>query len=111
HAGVVVARRCDEQPIKVALAGRMDPIWLGRAGLHLVRRLDPHGPDRLARDEDLQQEQRWASLHQKASGMWLLNAALPPVQGAMLHAALDPLASPRPASDGSPDPRSRQQRL
>jgi hypothetical protein len=101
----------EAQRLLVAEAERVDPVQLGRAGLHLVRRLDPQGPERLARDEDLQQEQRWAGLHQESSGMWLLNAVLPPVAGAMLHAALDPLAVPRPASDGSPDPRSRRHRL
>jgi Domain of unknown function (DUF222) len=101
----------EAQRLLVAEAGRVDPVQLGRAGTHLVRRLDPHGPEHLARDEDAQVEQRWACLHQESSGMWVLNAVLPPVAGAMLHAALDPLASPRPASDGSPDPRSRQQRL
>ena len=101
----------EAQRLLVAEAERVDPQQLGRAGTHLTRRLDPHGPERLARDEDLQMERRWACLHQDGSGMWLLNAALPVMDGAALQTALDPLAVPRPATDGSPDPRSRQQRM
>jgi hypothetical protein len=101
----------EAQRLLVGEAGRVDPVQLGRAGLHLVRRLDPQGPERLAQDEQAQHAARFASLHQERSGMWFLTASLPALGGAMLHAALDPLAAPRPASDGSPDPRSRQQRL
>jgi Domain of unknown function (DUF222) len=101
----------DAQRLLVEESERVDPVQLGRAGAHLVRRLDPQGPERLARDEDLQQEQRYACLHQESTGMWSLNALLPPLEGSTLYAALDPLAVPRPAADGTPDPRSRQQRM
>jgi Domain of unknown function (DUF222) len=101
----------DAQALLVEESQRVDPMQLGRAGAHLVRRLDPQGPERLARDEDLQAEQRYACLRQESTGMWSLNALLPPVDGATLYAALDPLGAPRPASDGSPDPRSGQQRM
>ena len=101
----------EAQRLLVAEAERVDPAQLGRAGLHLRRRLDPQGPDRLARDEDLQADARYATLRQESSGMWFLAACLPPVEGAMLHAVVDPLAAPRPAADGSPDRRSGQQRL
>jgi Domain of unknown function (DUF222) len=101
----------DAQALLVAESERVDPAQLGRAGTHLVRRLDPQGPDRLARHEDQQQEQRYACLRQETTGMWSLNALLPPVDGATLSAALDPLGAPRPASDGTPDRRSRQQRM
>lgn len=43
--------------------------------------------------------------------MWHLRALLPPVLGAALMAALDPLAGPEPASDGTPDPRPHRVRL
>jgi Domain of unknown function (DUF222) len=101
----------EAQRLLVAEAERVDPVQLGRAGQHLVHRLDPDGLERLARDEDLQCERRFASLRHEVTGMWSLNALLPPVDGAMLYAALDPLGAPCPASDGSPDPRSRQQRM
>jgi hypothetical protein len=101
----------EAQRLLVEESERVDPVQLGRAGTHLVRRLDPQGPERLARDEDLQAEQRYACLRQEATGMWSLNALLPPVDGATLYAALDPLGAPQPASDGTPDPRSGQQRM
>ena len=42
--------------------------------------------------------------------MWRLHGYLPPVAGACLQAALDPLAVPEPAADGSPDARSGRMR-
>jgi hypothetical protein len=101
----------EAQRLLVAESERVDPVQLGRAGLHLRRRLDPQGPDRLARDEDAQADARYATLRQESSGMWYLTACLPPLEGAMVHAVLDPLAAPRPTADGSPDRRLGQQRL
>jgi hypothetical protein len=84
----------------------VDPAQLGRVGLALRHRLDPHAAERLAGDEDAQEERRDGYLVQEGTGMWVLRAVLPAVAGATLKAALDPLAAPRPASDGTPDPRS-----
>jgi hypothetical protein len=100
----------DAQGLLVEEARRVDPAQLGKAAAHLRTRLDPHGPERLARDEDLQHEQRAATLVQESSGMWFLTAALPRVEGAKLALALDVLGEPRPGQDGTPDPRSRAQR-
>ncbi len=88
----------------------LDPTQLGKAGLRLRHRLDPGAADRLARDEDRQQEARYAWLVQESTGMWALRGLLPPVAGAALAAALDPLSAPQPAVDGTPDPRTGQQR-
>ncbi len=52
---------------------------------------------------------REAYLFQESTGMWQLSGPLPPVTGAALMAALDPLAGPEPATDGTPDPRSHRQ--
>jgi hypothetical protein len=101
----------EAQRLLVDEGGRLDPGQLARAGKRLRHRLDPDGGDRLARDEDLQEQSRTAYLIQESTGMWLLRGLLPPVAGAMLHAALDTLAAPRPTSDGTPDPRSGQQRM
>ena len=57
-------------------------------------RLDRDAPERLAREEDAQERAREAYLVQDPNGMWHLEATLPPVTGAALHAVLDPLARP-----------------
>jgi Domain of unknown function (DUF222) len=90
---------------------RLDAGQLARAGTRLRHRIDPEAADRLARDEDLQEQARTAYLIQERTGMWVLRGLLPPVAGAKLHAALDPLAAPLPGRDRTPDPRSGQQRM
>jgi hypothetical protein len=120
HAGVLVRTmdavdempdmdqqtRTEAQALMLETATVVDPAQLGRAGLRLRHRLDPQAAARLARDEDRQQELRQACLVQEPSGMWFLRGTLTPVAGAALQAALDPLGQPRPAVDGSPDPRT-----
>lgn len=101
----------EAQALLVEEAHRVDPAQLGKAGAYLRTRLDPGGAERLARDEDLQFEQRQATLVQERSGMWLLTATLPAVDGAKLVTALDVLAEPRPGRDATPDPRTRAQRM
>ncbi len=110
--GPVDERTCDQaQEVMLAAAARLDPAQLGKAGLRLRQVLDPDAPARLARDEDAQQEAREAYLVQESTGMWLLRAVLPPVDGARVRAALDVLAAPRPAADGAPDARTGRQRM
>src|SRR5580765_6517069 len=120
HAGVVVrtvdavagmpavdeVTRSEGQALLLATAEQVDPAQLGRAGLRLRHRLDPDAAERLAGDEDAQQERWDGYLVQDWTGMWVLHGVLPAVAGATLKAALDPLAAPRPATDGSPDPRT-----
>ena len=120
HAGVLVrtmdaitampevdeATRAEAQVLMLATALVVDPAQLGKAGLRLRHRLDPDAAQRLARDEDAQHERREAYLIQEGTGMWLLRAYLPPLVGAALAAALDPLAGPEPAADGT-RPRAR----
>jgi hypothetical protein len=103
--------RGEAQALLLATAVQVDPAQLGRAGAVLRNRLDPGAGDRLAGDEDAAEAQRSAYLVQDRTGMWQLTAHLPPVAGAMLAAAIDPLAAPRPAADGSPDVRPARQRL
>jgi hypothetical protein len=125
HAGVVVRTMdaiaaiadvdaetaAEGQALLLETAQFVDPAQLGRAGLRLQHRLDPDAAGRLARDEDRQHELREAYLLQESTGMWRLQALLPPVTGACLMAALDPLAGPEPAADGTPDPRPHRQRM
>ena len=62
-------------------------------------------PNASPRMRTRQQERRDGYLVQESTGMWLLHGVLPAVAGATLKAALDPLAAPRPATDGTPDPQ------
>lgn len=98
------------QALLLETAAVVDPAQLGRAGRRLTNCLDPRAGERLARDEDRQQALREVWLSQEPTGMWRLVGHLPPVTGAALAAALDPLSGPVPAQDGAPDPRSHRQR-
>ena len=95
----------------VETAARVDTAQLGKAGMRIRYRLDRGAAERLAKDEDAQERAREAYLVQDGNGMWHLEANLPPVAGAALHAVLDPLAKPQPATDGGPDGRSGRQRM
>jgi hypothetical protein len=101
----------EAQALLLETADVVDPAQLGRAGQRLRHRLDPGAAERLARDEERQQELREAYLFQESTGMWRLSGYLPPVTGAALMAALDPLAGPEPAQDGTPDPRAHRVRM
>ncbi len=103
--------RGEVQELLLETAQRVDPAQLSRAGLRVRLRLDPDAPARLARDEDAQQEAREAYIVQDSTGMWHVQAHLPPVGGGALMAAVESLAAPRPAQDGSPDPRTARQRM
>jgi hypothetical protein len=125
HAGVIVRTmdaldkipevdpktRAEVQELLLGAAGQVDPAQLGKAGARVRHRLDPDAAARLARDEDAQQEQREAYLIQESTGMWHLRGYLPPLAGAALQAALDPLTAPQPAADGTPDPRPGRHRM
>ncbi len=101
----------EAQALLVETAQLVDPAQLGRAGLRLRHRLDPGAAERLAGDEDAQAARRDGYLVQESTGMWLLHAVLPALAGATVKAALDPLAAPQPAKDGTPDPRTAGMRF
>jgi hypothetical protein len=89
-------------------AAVLDPVQLRRAGQRL-REVLTSTPD--ADERALRQRDRRA-LHLVAAhdGMVLLRGQLDAESAAVLHATLDPLAAPRPAEDGAPDPRTPAQR-
>jgi Domain of unknown function (DUF222) len=109
--GIDVETTGEAQALMVETAEMVDPAQLGRAGQRLRHRLDPRAAERLARDEDAQHAAREAYMVHESSGMWRLSGHLPPVIGATLMAALDPLAGPEPATDGTPDPRPHRVRM
>ncbi len=111
HPDVDPATRADAQAFLVEQARHLDPRQLARVGRHLTARLDPGADDDLARTEARQESQRQVRCTQTDDGAWLLSGVLDPVGGATLMAALEPLAAPRPAPDGTPDIRSHARRL
>jgi Domain of unknown function (DUF222) len=125
HAGVVVrtldalehqpepvdaTTRGEVQELLLDTATRVDAAQLGKAGQRARHRLDPHATERLAKDEDAQQEASNAYLVEEASGMVLVHALLPRIGAAIFRTALDPLCAPRPAADGTPDARTKGRR-
>lgn len=62
------------------------------------------------RDEQTQHRLRELHYGTAADGMTVVNARLDRETGAKFRAALEPLAAPRPAEDGEPDPRTPGQR-
>ncbi len=89
----------------------VDPTQLARAGVALTAVLDPDHGDRLARDEDRQHELRTLTLTPMPTGMFHLAGQLTAPAGHALCSALQSLSAPRPAADGSPDPRTAAMRL
>lgn len=89
----------------------LDPIQLARAALTLTATLDPSAGDRLAKDEDRQHELRSLAVTALSSGMFHVAGLLTNTAGHALTAVLQSLAAPRPAADGTPDPRTAGMRL
>jgi hypothetical protein len=108
--GVDAQTLAEGEALLLEVAGEVDPGQLGRAGLRMRHALDPDAAVRLARDEDRQQELREAWLVQESTGMWRLHGYLPPLAGARLASALDPLSMPVRAVDGVPDARTGRMR-
>ncbi len=98
-------------PVEAALTGharRLDPDQLARAARRVADCLDPDG--RLADERD-HDRRRHGTLTDRRDGSGELHVRLTPAALAKCHAVLDPLAAPRPAADGTRDPRSAGQRL
>ena len=111
HPDLDAATRTDAEVFLLVQAQHLDPSALARVGRHLTARLDVGTEDDLARTETRQENQRQVRCTQTDDGTWLLSGVLDPVGGATLMAALEPLAAPRPAADGTPDTRSHPRRL
>jgi hypothetical protein len=103
-------------PVEAAVRGRaekfligqaaiLDPLLLAKAGRALTETLTAisHADERWTR----QHERRHLHLLPAGDGMVAL---LDAEAAAILSAAFDPLAAPRPACDGTPDPRTAGQR-
>ncbi len=87
-------------------ADRLDVAQFGKAAARARYLLDRDAARRLAEDEDAQQDARGSYLvEDPMTGMWHGELhTLPPVEGAIVNTALEVLAKPEPAEDGTPDP-------
>ena len=96
------------QAMMLDWAQEMDPEALRQAGKALVQTLN-----RTDDNDDMlrtQRRNRYLHLRELDDGCVGLSGRLDPASAAIVGAALDPLAAPRPAEDGIPDPRSQGQR-
>ena len=96
------------QAMMLEWAQEMDPDALRQAGKALVQTLN-----RTDDNDDMlrtQRRNRYLHLRELDDGCVGLSGRLDPASAAIVGAALDPLAAPRPAEDGIPDPRTQGQR-
>jgi uncharacterized protein DUF222 len=92
----------------VEAAGELDPVAVGRLGRNLAARLDPDGrPPCDAQPQPAGNELRWTT---RGDGELVFKGRLGAEGAALLTTVLSPLAKPRPAADGVPDPRSCAER-
>ncbi len=82
------------------------PHQLAKLAKRLLHTLDPARGDRLELLERAQSAGQGLTITKKSRGGFRLRGELDDELGATLLTALDPLAAPRPATDGTPDPRS-----
>jgi len=115
HARTIVAAMASLPPVGagvraraeeflIAQASVLDPVLLARAGRALAQTLHstPDADERARRAEAARTMSRAVA----ADGMVCWHGWLDPEADAVLCAALDPLAAPHPANDGTPDPRT-----
>ena len=90
-------------------AARRDPAQLTRLGRHLSHVLDPDRGDRLD-DEPGPRDRQHLALRPRRDGGADVHGRLSPETTAALLAQLQPLAAPKPTTDGRPDLRTPDQR-
>jgi hypothetical protein len=95
------------QTLLVGQATRFDPQILARLAREIEARLNPDGRHT---DEADQARRRELRLRELGDGAFSIAGRLTPECGALLQAALDPLAAPCPAVHGAPDQRTPAQR-
>lgn len=83
-----------------------DPDALARLGRHLARAVDPDRGAAAEREEARQADRQEFTLTRGLDGRRILRGCFTPESGALIDAALDAVSEPRPATDGTPDPRS-----
>jgi hypothetical protein len=93
--------RAEAEAFLIDQAGVFDPARLGALGKHLRHVADPDGTDRADQDQATRRE---LSIVDLGEGGHALHGLLDAEGAALLRAALDPLAAPAPAADGTPTP-------
>lgn len=109
-AAVPTQTRRDGEAFLLARSRAFRPDQVAVLGRHLLHVLDPDLGARLARDEQAHTDAAHLTLTHRGDGSRDLRGHLDAEAGALLAAALDPLAAPRPAADGTPDPRPAARR-
>jgi hypothetical protein len=107
-AGISVERARAAEADLAGYAGQFDPATLARLGRHLIHVLDI---DSLAEREQRAYRRRELRVVDLGDGLTRLSGQLDAESAALVRSALDPLAAPNPAADGTPDPRSAGQRM
>ena len=102
---VDAATRARGEAHLVAEAKQRNVAALGKLAARLLHVLDPDGAARLERDEAQREVNEDFTLIHRHDGGRGLRGQLTDEDGAFIDAALDVLAAPRPAQDGTPDPR------
>jgi hypothetical protein len=104
------AERRDAEERLLAAAAWSDPVQLRKLATAQAARVDPAGAGDLERREQAMLAAREFTVSRDRDGMHRLAGRLDPLGAAQLLAVLDPLAAPRPAGDGRPDPRTPARR-
>ena len=91
-------------------AAQFDVAAMHKLGRHLVQVVDPERGAALERDEARNAARQELTLTHGADGARRFRGQLGPEGGALLDAALAAVSGPRPAQDGTPDPRTPGQR-
>ena len=91
-------------------AAQFDVAAMHKLGRHLVQVVDPDRGAALERDEARHAARQELTLTHGADGSRRFRGQLGPEGGALLDAALAAVSGPRPAQDGTPDPRTPGQR-
>ena len=94
----------------LAEAAQFDVAAMHKLGRHLVQVVDPERGAALERDEARHAARQELTLTHGADGSRRFRGHLGPEGGALLDAALAAVSGPRPAQDGTPDPRTPGQR-
>ena len=106
-ATVDAATRAEAETALAGAARVLDPAQLAVLGRHLSALLDPAG---LTGSLERAHAARRLTLSTTLDGVLHINGHTDAVTGATLLTALDPLAAPAPAADGTTDPRTPDQR-
>jgi Domain of unknown function (DUF222)/HNH endonuclease len=113
-SSVDAATRRTAEAHLVEQAAIFDPLDLARLGRHVLDVVAPDEADRLLGEalhrEEARANRRHLTLRPDGHGGTRVSGRLDPEAAALLDAALEPLAKPRPADQEGPDPRTRGER-